>query len=1066
MSSTTSNGKRGGNLVGKPHNDKKGNSVGGIKAVVTDNNGQPVELEGGEVIINKAASKKHWKELSKINQSAGNGVPIGPPVDPHEADPDEYKQGGKIEFNPNKIPNKWILKYAEDIKENHPEVWKMGGNIFGNQAFKNLKRVSDRGYWLDSERWMMIKWRSFVARHKKDFRIAGVVAMLKWVDKVEKGWPYMKSLIEAEIKKKEGKSSSEKMKKGGVVSYKDKYNKKYGFEKSQSHSLSDIAKTTGISKSGIQGIYNKGIGAYKTNPGSVRPNVKSKEQWAYARVYSAVMGGKAADVDAKELKMDKGGQFKTIKRKDGSEYDVKIYSEQELEIRAEKKKGNLHNIANQMSRLRSNLNKDLNSDSEKTALTALSILVMLETSERVGNETSAENGHVGITGLTKEQVKITGTNTKLTYTGKSGVDHDKTVSSEKIANALKKAKSNSPGKFIFETSDGFKVKNDTVNRYLSKYDVTAKDIRGFSANKWISTKLKQIKPGETETVRKKQFREIVKTVADKVGHGAATLKKHYLLPDLESTFIEKSKVLDLKEVKMEKGGMSQSRKNKFDLVMDEFKDGDLRSGSKTGPIVKNPKQAVAIAYSESKNMQLGGFIAGLKANVHIGYKELHQEFIENLALKKLQKDSFSSAKLPFDVPFQYEQRDSLLYKNPSAAYLGPQGFEKQLADTIKREPISGRVVLAAMLSASYITYKIPNDSSTYFSQVLFAMISKIAGNKSYVNIYISRSRTRNERFKSLYSNLTNQIAEIKGYINPIKGQSDFNLADIIFDESEPGNTKIRYRPDFDYNNPLEYYSLQGSCTDLQLAKFLVGKPLTLKGDSDKEKTVVQLIPTNSSKTKNIAQINKKAVSNFMPSTGDDLLSSLKAEIKEKNAVLQFKEKIDISQGGLSFLSPFLPNEDIEIKADAKTKTKDGFAIKFKLDQNIKYPLTKAADYMAVGNIFMDQLDSNLLLKKIMLRDTEAFNLKFGNQVAEIFDVKVKLNFGESKSAVIRKEAKEKQKKSKPEKVEPFPELKKPKYDAKLDYLELYKKSLPGDASLETDKYIAFNIQRKYKELLK
>ena len=134
----------------------------------------------------------------------------------------------------------------------------------------------------------------------------------------------MKNLIEAEIKKKEEKKKP-KMAKGGVVTYRDKYNKKYGYPKNSSHSLSDIAKKTGVSKKGIQEIYNKGIGAYKTNPGSVRPNVKSKEQWAYARVYSAVMGGKAADVDAKELKMDKGGQFKTIKRKDGTEYDVKIY---------------------------------------------------------------------------------------------------------------------------------------------------------------------------------------------------------------------------------------------------------------------------------------------------------------------------------------------------------------------------------------------------------------------------------------------------------------------------------------------------------------------------------------------------------------------------------------------------------------------------------------------------------------------------------------------------------------------------------------------------------------------
>ena len=34
----------------------------------------------------------------------------------------------------------------------------------------------------------------------------------------------------------------------------------------------------------------------------------SAEQWAMARVYSSVMGGKAAKVDAKELKMEDGGE--------------------------------------------------------------------------------------------------------------------------------------------------------------------------------------------------------------------------------------------------------------------------------------------------------------------------------------------------------------------------------------------------------------------------------------------------------------------------------------------------------------------------------------------------------------------------------------------------------------------------------------------------------------------------------------------------------------------------------------------------------------------------------------
>ncbi len=98
----------------------------------------------------------------------------------------------------------------------------------------------------------------------------------------------------------------------GYVSYKDKYNRKYGYSKGESHDLKEISKDTGVSIKGLQQIYNKGIGAYKTNPSSVRPNVKSKEQWAMARVYSSVMGGKASKIDSNELKMEQGGNIKNI----------------------------------------------------------------------------------------------------------------------------------------------------------------------------------------------------------------------------------------------------------------------------------------------------------------------------------------------------------------------------------------------------------------------------------------------------------------------------------------------------------------------------------------------------------------------------------------------------------------------------------------------------------------------------------------------------------------------------------------------------------------------------------
>ena len=51
-------------------------------------------------------------------------------------------------------------------------------------------------------------------------------------------------------------------------------------------------------------VFERGVGAYNTNPGSVRPNVTSSDQWAYARVNTFLravrtgrFSGKAFDTD-------------------------------------------------------------------------------------------------------------------------------------------------------------------------------------------------------------------------------------------------------------------------------------------------------------------------------------------------------------------------------------------------------------------------------------------------------------------------------------------------------------------------------------------------------------------------------------------------------------------------------------------------------------------------------------------------------------------------------------------------------------------------------------------------
>lgn len=57
-------------------------------------------------------------------------------------------------------------------------------------------------------------------------------------------------------------------------------------KKAEDHNKSVDSATKKTSVRTLSTVFRRGVGAYKTNPGSVRPNVKGPEQWAYARVNS------------------------------------------------------------------------------------------------------------------------------------------------------------------------------------------------------------------------------------------------------------------------------------------------------------------------------------------------------------------------------------------------------------------------------------------------------------------------------------------------------------------------------------------------------------------------------------------------------------------------------------------------------------------------------------------------------------------------------------------------------------------------------------------------------------
>lgn len=216
-----------------------------------------------------------------------------------------------------------------------------------------------------------------------------------------------------------------------------------------------------------------------------------------------------------------------------------------LDNRWNKKRSSIHNLKHNISRLKRKIRLDLQFGNEKQKLTALIIRIMMCTSERVGNEDSANDGHFGVTHFKNKHVKVDGSRIILDYVGKSGVEHEKSFCDETAAKIISELLQRN-NEYLFTTSDGFRIKPDKVNRYLRYFDATSKDIRGFNANRKMVMLLNQMGKVKEEKLRPRIFNKTLRQVASKIGHNAPTLRKHYLLPEIEKQFYETGSIGRLK----------------------------------------------------------------------------------------------------------------------------------------------------------------------------------------------------------------------------------------------------------------------------------------------------------------------------------------------------------------------------------------------------------------------------------------------------------------------------------------------------------------------------------------
>jgi len=221
-----------------------------------------------------------------------------------------------------------------------------------------------------------------------------------------------------------------------------------------------------------------------------------------------------------------------------------IYDEKHLKKRNRQKEAKVKRLEKSISDLRDKVRDDLKSDDVKTVLTALAVGLIDDTFERVGNEESAEGGHFGVTTWKVKHITFSGNKALIKYVGKSGVKQDKEVAQKSLVSALKAlVKGKKKGDRVFETDD-FKLSANDINKYLKKFKVTAKDIRGFHANTEMRKALKSARKGklpkdEKEKIKKlkEEFKKALEETAEKVGHEPGTLKNQYLIHSIEENYM-------------------------------------------------------------------------------------------------------------------------------------------------------------------------------------------------------------------------------------------------------------------------------------------------------------------------------------------------------------------------------------------------------------------------------------------------------------------------------------------------------------------------------------------------
>lgn len=215
-----------------------------------------------------------------------------------------------------------------------------------------------------------------------------------------------------------------------------------------------------------------------------------------------------------------------------------------IEIRDAQKYDRLLSFAAALPRIRAAVETHLAEPGLGRDKVMATVVALLDrTLIRVGNPRYVrENQSFGLTTLRNRHVAVEGSAIRFHFRGKSGIEHQVSVSHPRLARILKRCQE-LPGQQLFQYLDPEgrprTVTSQDVNDYLrdwGKGDFTAKDYRTWAASALALEYFRKLRGTDPEDA-KTRVTEVVARVAKQLGNTPAICRKCYIHPGLIESFV-------------------------------------------------------------------------------------------------------------------------------------------------------------------------------------------------------------------------------------------------------------------------------------------------------------------------------------------------------------------------------------------------------------------------------------------------------------------------------------------------------------------------------------------------